>query len=125
MSILYELWDSLIGKVIAAIVSPIFLALLFYAFGRVYRAFHALRLAEAALKTVARTEKDGLWAEGPGFWLKLPIERPANYDDLRGNSIPILMIATSKGGVGKTTLSGSLAAHFAMQWTQRRPESRR
>jgi Mrp family chromosome partitioning ATPase len=122
MSILYELWDSLVVKVIAAIVSPILLALLFYASRRVHRAFQALRLAGAALNAVVRTEKDGLWSEGPGFWLKLPIQRPANYDDLRGNSIPILMIATSKGGVGKTTLSGSLAAHFAMQWTQRRQD---
>lgn len=30
------------------------------------------------------------------------------------------MIAATKGGVGKTSLSGSLAAHFALRWTQRR-----
>lgn len=123
MSILAEVWDSLIAKIVAAIVVPILVAAIYFLFRRVYRAFKALHYAEAALKAVAREEKNGLRTEGPGFWLKLPITRPAKYGDLRGNSIPILMIAATKGGVGKTSLAGSLAAHFALQWTQRREDS--
>jgi chromosome partitioning protein len=122
VSVIAELWGSLVAKIIVAIISPILIALAYFLSRRIYRAFHALRFANAALSAVARTKNNGLWTEGPGFWLRLPIARPANYDDLKGNSIPILMIATSKGGVGKTTLAGSLAAHFAMQWTQRRQD---
>lgn len=122
MSLLQELGNSLVVQVIVAIVAPILAGVIFAAIRYVYRAQQALRLAQAALGAVVRTQQNGLWTEGPGFWLKLPIKHPANYDDLRGNSIPVLMIATSKGGVGKTTLSGSLAAHFAMQWTQRRQD---
>ena len=123
VSILGEVWNSLIAKVIAAIVAPILAAAIYVLFRRVYRAFRALHHAESALKAVAREQHDGLWTEGPGFWLKLPIRRPTNYGDLQGNSIPILMIAATKGGVGKTSLAGSLAAHFALKWTQRRQES--
>ena len=122
VSIIAELWDSLVVKVIVAIISPTLIALLYLLFRRLHRAFEAQRFADAALEAVARRQENGLWTEGPGFWLKRPIVRPANYDHLRGSSIPVLMIATSKGGVGKTTLSGSLAAHFAMQWTQRRQD---
>jgi cellulose biosynthesis protein BcsQ len=122
VSIIAELWDSLVVKVIVAIISPTLIALLYFLFRRLHRAFEAHRFADAALEAVARRQENGLWTEGPGFWLKRPIVRPANYDHLRGSSIPVLMIATSKGGVGKTTLSGSLAAHFAMQWTQRRQD---
>jgi len=123
VGILGEVWNSLIAKVIAAIVAPILAAAIYVLFRRVYRAFRALHHAESALKAVAREQHDGLWTEGPGFWLKLPIRRPTNYGDLQGNSIPILMIAATKGGVGKTSLAGSLAAHFALKWTQRRQES--
>src|SRR3990172_12637091 len=119
VGILGEVWNSLIAKVIAAIVAPILAAAIYVLFRRVYRAFRALHHAESALKAVAREQHDGLWTEGPGFWLKLPIRRPTNYGDLQGNSIPILMIAATKGGVGKTSLAGSLAAHFALKWTQR------
>ena len=122
MEILAELFNSLVAKIVAAIVAPILGAIIYIAFRRVYRAFRALHHAEAALKAVAREQQDGLWTEGPGFWLKQPTIRPANYGDLQGNSIPILMIGATKGGVGKTSLSGSLAAHFALQWTQRRQD---
>ena len=124
MSILAEIWDSLIAKIIAAIIGPILAGAAYVLFRRVYRAFRALHHAESALKAVAREQADGVCMEGPGFWLKLPIARPANYGDLKGNSIPILMIAATKGGVGKTSLAGSLAAHFALQWTQRRQDPR-
>jgi cellulose biosynthesis protein BcsQ len=113
-------WESFGVKVVATIVAPILLSLIYFLLRRAYSAFLALRLVEAALRAVRRQEKDGIKTEGPGFWLKQPVRRPANYADLRGTSIPILMIAATKGGVGKTSLAGSLAAHFAMRWTQRR-----
>lgn len=120
MSIVFELWEPLAVKIIAAVVSPILIAALYYAFRRLYRAFQALRLVEAARKAVAREMHNGVWTEGPGFWLKQPIAPPKNYNDLQGNSMPILMIAATKGGVGKTSLAGSLAGYFALKWTQRR-----
>lgn len=117
--IIYEILDSLFTKAAAALLAPVIFGVLFFAFRKTYRAFSALHYAEAALAAVAR-EPDGLKAEGPGFWLKKPIRKPANYGDLKGNSIPILLVAATKGGVGKTSLTGSLAAHFALRWNQRR-----
>jgi chromosome partitioning protein len=122
VSLIAELWSSLVAKAFVAIISPILLALFYFLARHLYRAFQSLHYVNAALGATARTKSNGLSTEGPGFWLKLPIVRPPNYEDLKGNSIPVLMIATSKGGVGKTTLAGSLAAHFALQWTQRREE---
>lgn len=122
MDILSEVFGSLIAKIVAAILAPILGAITYLVFRRVYRAFRALHHAEAALGAVAREERNGLWTEGPGFWLKQPAIRPANYGDLKGNSIPILMVGATKGGVGKTSLAGSLAGHFALQWTQRRQD---
>jgi chromosome partitioning protein len=118
-----ELWESLVVKAIAGILTPIVAGALYYALRRLFRAFKALSLAEDALKAVARTQEDGVWLEGPGFWLKQPIVRPwKNYETRMQASIPILMIATAKGGVGKTTLSGSLAAYFAVNWHQTRED---
>jgi chromosome partitioning protein len=122
VSVIVEIWNSLFAKTVALIISPIVFYLVFSLSRRVYLAFKALQLTEAALKSVAREKKNGLWTEGLGFWLKRPITRPSNYNDLQGNSIPILMIAATKGGVGKTSLAGSLAAHFALRWTQRRQD---
>ena len=113
MSIVFELWEFAGSSRLSRPSStPILIAALYYAFRRLYRAFQALRLAEAARKAVAREMHNGVWTEGPGFWLKLPIARPKNYNDLQGNSMPILMIAATKGGVGKTSLAGSLAGSF-------------
>jgi cellulose biosynthesis protein BcsQ len=122
VAFLLELWDNLVVKAAAAVLAPVLFGAAYYLFRRVYLAFTALKHAEAALKAVARQDDGGKLTEGPGFWLKRPIVRPANYNDLQGNSIPIMMIAATKGGVGKTSLAGSLAAYFAMRWTQRRQD---
>lgn len=113
-----ELWKSIAGKTLAALLTPVLFTIIWIAIRRFYLAFNALWHAERALKAVARKKKDDLWTEGPGFWLRQPIRKPIRYADLQGTSIPILMIAATKGGVGKTSLAGSLAAHFAMRWSR-------
>lgn len=119
-----ELWDSVILRIVATLLTPAIIAAVYYSSRRLVRAFRALRLVEEALQAVARTrDENGTWVEGPGFWLKQPIVPPwKDYGRRMLASIPILMVATAKGGVGKTTMSASLAAHFAMKWKQKRED---
>jgi chromosome partitioning protein len=116
---MFDTIDASVIKSLLPYLAPLLIPVIFYAFRRVYLAFQALHLLEDARKTVAQVTRDGKTTEGPGFWLKKPIRRPANYAELRG-SIPILMIAATKGGVGKTSLTSSLAAYFATKWTTQR-----
>jgi chromosome partitioning protein len=116
MSLLYELWSDFASKTVAAVLAPALVALVYYLLREAFLASQALRLVRTALGAVSRRQEKTLWVEGPGFWLKKPIVPPDNYVHRLRASIPILMIATLKGGVGKTTLAGSLAAHFAMRW---------
>ncbi len=111
--------DILTDVVLKGLLPLIILPIAYYGLRIIYRAFQALKYCEEALKAVARENDNGLLKEGPGFWLKQPIVKPKNYAELPG-SIPVLLIAATKGGVGKTSLAGSLAAHFAMRWTQQR-----
>jgi len=48
------------------------------------------------------------------FWSRDPQRDPRDrYEERLGNSIPIVLLAAQKGGVGKSSLSTSLAACFA------------
>jgi chromosome partitioning protein len=111
-----ELWSSVLIKVIAAILTPVLLGGAYYVSRYLFRAYKAHRQATAALQAVARRQSNAIWVEGPGFWLKTPIVPPSNYLLRMKASIPILLIATLKGGVGKTTLTTNLAVYFAMKW---------
>jgi chromosome partitioning protein len=112
-------WLDLLSKLLHPIIAPIVAAAVYYSLRGLFRSFQAHRLAKRALRSVARTQEGERWVEGPGFWLKGPIIKPDGYELRMQASIPILMIATLKGGVGKTTLSGSLAAHYALRWNNR------
>jgi len=46
------------------------------------------------------------------LWLREPVGRPDGYDRHMHESIPILLVANLKGGVGKTTITANLASYF-------------
>ncbi len=122
VTVFRDVWEYLAAATILAIAGPVLTAIFYFLLRPFYLAFKALRVVRAARKAVARVDIEGVQTEGAGFWLQTPIIRPKNYAELKGSSIPIMMIGATKGGVGKTTLAGGLAAHFAMRWTQRRQD---
>jgi chromosome partitioning protein len=107
---------QLVGQLFQFVVLPAMVPVAAILLLPVWRRIVAYRLIGEARKAVARNVEGGITTEGPGFWLKGPINKLPNYDAAMRSSIPILMIGTLKGGVGKTTLSANLAAHFAMRW---------
>jgi chromosome partitioning protein len=74
----------------------------------------------ASIRNVERA-RIAVSPEGKGLWLaqSIPLKPSSDYAAKSRTSIPIIVVANLKGGVGKTTVSANLVAHYAIKKRER------
>jgi len=108
-------WEDWLAKLIVAIVIA---ALGSLALWLIRKARPHLQSLWGAKRRIDRA-LDVVKAEGVGLWLKEPIQHNAGHADRLRTSKPIIVVGNLKGGVGKTTVTANLIAHYALKKGER------